>query len=141
MNAATCGLDGGDLALVDGHDATGQAIAKLSDDELLAGLTRAVGIDGRVTACVIAHIAEVDRRKLYAREACSSMFAYCTERLGLSADAAQKRIQVARASRRFPQLLGYLGAGRIHLSGLNLLAPHLDEGNVAVVLESADQFA
>lgn len=113
------------------------ALSALSDPDLLAGLTRVVAVDRRVTVELIAHLAEVDRRRLFAREACSSMFVYCTERLGLSADATQKRIQVARASRRFPELLDCLASGRVHLSGLNLLAPHLTEGNVKELLERA----
>ena len=84
---------------------TSHSLSLLSDRDLLAGLKNAVSADRRATAELIAHLTEVDRRRLYAREACSSMFVYCTERLGLSADATQKRIQVARASRRFPQLL------------------------------------
>lgn len=113
------------------------ALSELSDQDLLAGLSRVVATDRRVTAALLAHLAEVDRRRLYAGEGCSSMFVYCTERLGLSADATQKRIQVARASRRFPQLLDCLTAGRVHLSGLNLLAPHLTADNVEALLERA----
>ena len=112
-------------------------LSTLSDHDLLARLTRVVATDRRVTAELIAHLAEVDRRRLYAREACSSMFVYCTERLGLSADATQKRIQVARASRRFPQLLECLTSGRVHLSGLNLLAPHLTADNLEELLDRA----
>ena len=63
------------------------SLSALSDHDLLARLTRVVATDRRVTTEFIAHLAEVDRRRLYAREACSSMFVYCTERLGLSADA------------------------------------------------------
>ncbi len=111
MKTSACVLDAGIEELVGS-----QALSALSDEDLLARLTRVVAADRRVTAEVIAHIAEVDRRKLFTREACSSMFVYCTERLGLSADATQKRIQVARASRRFPQLLECLAAGRVHLS-------------------------
>jgi len=113
------------------------ALSALSDRELLVGLVSVVATDRRVTAELIAHLAEVDWRRLYAREACSSMFVYCTERLGLSADATHKRIQVARASRRFPQLLDCLASGRVHLSGLNLLSPHLTEDNVAKLLDRA----
>ena len=113
------------------------ALSALSDQDLLAGLTSVVVADRRVTAELIAHLAEVDRRRLFAREACSSMFVYCTLRLGLSADATQKRIQVARASRRFPEVLECLASGRIHLSGLNLLAPHLSQDNVEELLDRA----
>ena len=137
MKTSVCALSTGFEESLGDWGVRSHALCALSDDDLLARLTRVVAADRRVTAEVVAHIAEVDRRKLYTREACSSMFTYCTERLGLSADATQKRIQVARASRRFPQLLEYLAAGRVHLSGLNLLSPHLEEDNVGELLERA----
>ena len=57
----------------------------------------------RVTeAELVAHIAEVDARRLFAREACSSMFAYCTQRLLFSEAEAYLRIAAARASRPTP---------------------------------------
>ena len=49
------------------------ALSELSDHDLLTGLTRVVTTDRRVTAELVAHLAEVDRRRLFAREACSSM--------------------------------------------------------------------
>ena len=42
----------------------------------------------RTTAALLAHIAEVDARKLYLPAAHPSMFSYCVEELGLSEDAA-----------------------------------------------------
>ena len=68
----------------------------LSDDALLLRLSELLHSSRRVEAELIAHIAEVDERRLYAREATSSMFAYCTERLHLSEGEAYLRIQVAR---------------------------------------------
>src|SRR6188474_803041 len=88
-----------------------------------------------MTAKVIEHIAEVDKRKLYRQEACSSMFVYCVERLNFSEDAAYKRIQVARLCRRLPVVWEYFD--KIHLSGLAVLAAHLDEENCRKVLERA----
>ena len=70
----------------------------------------------RVEAELIAHIAEVDARRLYAREAASSMFSYCTDVLHLSEPEAYLRIAVARASRRHPALLDMLAEGRLHLA-------------------------
>jgi hypothetical protein len=65
------------------------------------------------------------------------MFVYCVERLNLSEAATAKRIQVARAARRFPVILEYLANGEVHLSGLTLLAPQLTEANVDDVLRRA----
>ena len=83
------------------------------------------------------HLAEIDERKLYLERACPSMFAFCVERLGFSEDAAYSRILVARAGRKLPELFGALGSGRVHLTGLRLLAPHLTEKNHREVLAQA----
>jgi hypothetical protein len=81
---------------------------------------------------VIEHIAEVDKRQLYRKQACSSMFVYCVERLGFSEDAAWRRIQVARLCISLPLVLDYLE--KIHLTGLSHLAPHLTLENHKEVL-------
>ena len=109
----------------------------LSDEELLERLTTLVERHRRLDAKVVAHIAEVDERQLYLGQACSSMFAYCTELLHFSEAEAYLRIAVARASRRFPVLLSMLGDGRLHLSGIARLAPHLDADNVEAVTARA----
>ena len=51
------------------------SLQSISDDALLKTLSGLVGQSRRVEAELIAHIAEVDQRRLYAREACSSVFA------------------------------------------------------------------
>ncbi len=65
------------------------------------------------------------------------MFAYCTEVLHLSEGEAYLRIGVARASRKFPILLAMLSDGRIHLSGIGKLVPHLTDSNWKDVLSRA----
>ena len=101
----------------------------LSDDELLRRLSELLSRSRQVEAELVAHIGEVDERRLYAREACSSMFAYATDVLHLSEHEAYERITTARASRRYPLLLEMLRDGRLHLSGIGKLAPHLTEEN------------
>jgi hypothetical protein len=109
----------------------------LSDDELLSRLGELVSQSRRVEAELVAHIAEVDERRLYASRACSSMFVYAVEVLHLSEHEAYERIAAARASRKFPQLLVMLGDGRLHLSGLGKIAPHLTEENCELLLAGA----
>lgn len=92
-------------------------------------LSELVGRSRRAEAEIVAHIAEVDARRLYAREAVPSMFAYCTEVLRLSEAQAYLRIRAARASLRHPMILTMLGDGRLHLSGIAELAPHLTPAN------------
>src|SRR5262245_47386254 len=114
-----------------------RALTALSDDALLFRLGELLGQSRRAEAEIVAHIGEVDARRLYAREAAPSMFAYCTEVLYLSEAEAYLRITVARASREHPVLLEMLGDGRLHLSGIAKLAPHLNPGNRDAVLARA----
>jgi hypothetical protein len=114
-----------------------QDLAALSDARLLRGLLDLLGQTRRVEADLIAHIAEVDARKLYLREASPSMFAWCVERLHLSEQEAYLRITVARASREHPMLLAMLRDGRLHLSGIALLARHLTPENRDDILRRA----
>jgi hypothetical protein len=65
------------------------------------------------------------------------MFAWCTEVLHLSEAEAYLRIAVARASREHPMLLDMLREGRLHLSGIVKLAPHLTRENRQSLLERA----
>jgi 5-methylcytosine-specific restriction endonuclease McrA len=105
--------------------ADARPLRSLSDDELLKRLAGFVGQSRRTEADLIAHLAEVDERRLYAREASPSMFAYCTDVLHLSEHEAYLRITIARASRKHPRLLSMLADGRLHLSGAAELAPLL----------------
>ncbi|HKE14040.1 MAG TPA: HNH endonuclease signature motif containing protein [Kofleriaceae bacterium] len=110
----------------------------LSDDILIARLVDLLGRSRGVEAELVAHLAEVDARRLYRREACPSMHAYATERLHLSDAEAYLRITVARLSRRFPVVLDMLADGRHHLSGIARLAPHLrDEDGEALLARAA----
>ena len=113
------------------------ALARLSDDDLLRRLSALLHDSRRIESELIAHIAEVDARRLYALEAAPSMFAYCTERLHLSEHEAYLRIAVARASRQHPMLLAMLADGRLQMSGIAKLAPHLTRENRARLLERA----
>jgi 5-methylcytosine-specific restriction endonuclease McrA len=115
----------------------GQNLKTVSDDELLRRLAALLKNSRRIEADLVAHIAEVDARKLYRREATPSMFAYCTEVLHLSEPEAALRIRVARAAREHPGVLTRLRDGRIHLSGVALLAPLLTPRNRDRLLKRA----
>ena len=108
-----------------------KSLSQLSDDELLVCLSSVLKDSRRGESVLVAHIAEVDARRLYAREASPSMHKYCTDVLHLSESEAYFRITAARASRRHPVLLTMLEDGRLHLSGIEVLAPHLDTLNRA----------
>ena len=101
----------------------------MTDDELVEALSRLAVRRSHITTELVAHIGELDARRLYAKYACSSTFSYCEQRLRLSASTTGKAINVARMARRFPLALEMLRAGETHMSHLVLLAPHLTEEN------------
>ena len=113
------------------------SLTHLSDAVLLRDLAALIAHDRVTTAAVLAHVVEVDARRLYAPAGYPSMHAYCVGELCLSEDAASKRIQAARAARQFPALLDALADGRLHLTAVCLLAPHLTVENAESLMEAA----
>lgn len=113
------------------------ALIRVPDDDLIRRLGELVSSSRRVEADLVAHVGEVEARRLYAREAMPSMFSYCTTRLHLSEAEAYLRINVARAARRHAVLLEMLRDGRLHLRGIALVAPLLTPGNRDEILARA----
>ncbi len=67
-------------------------VAQLSTQELVARVTQLAQREREATAALIAHLAELDARRLYLAEGYSSLFTYCTQVLHLSEHAAYGRI-------------------------------------------------
>jgi 5-methylcytosine-specific restriction endonuclease McrA len=113
------------------------SFSSLSDRSLLNELATRLRSERAETANVIALLAEVDERRLYLPAGYSSMYTYCVGHLLLSEDVAYKRLQVARAARKFPELLDAIAEGRLHVSGTFMLCPYLGAGSVADLIEAA----
>jgi hypothetical protein len=109
----------------------------LSDGELLAEVARAAAEERHATAHLLVLLIELDARRLYLGEGFSSLFTYCTQAMHLSEHAAYYRIEAARAARRFPIILEYVGDGALTLTAVRLLAPHVTPDNHRNVLASA----
>ena len=116
---------------------TTHELSRLSDDELIVHLSEVLTQSRRVESVLVAHIAEVDARRLYAREASPSMFRFCTDVLFLSEAEAYRRINAARLSRKYPLLLKMLADGRLHLCGIGVLSKHLTAANYEELLAKA----
>jgi len=112
--------------------------AALSDEALLARLALLAGKEREATAELIVHLAALDARpSLYASKGFGSLFAYCTQALRLSEDAACNRIEAARACRRFPAIFDLLVSGDASLTAVRLLSRHLTPENHRAVLARA----
>ena len=113
------------------------SVNRLSDEALVAKVKHLAAREREATVALIAHLAELDTRRLYLAEGCSSLFMYCTQVLHLSEHAAYGRIEAARAARRFPVILERLEDGSVTLTTVGLLAGHLSEENHRELLDAA----
>src|SRR3972149_7028836 len=111
-----------------------ETLEGLSTEELDRSAEKLVRAEKRNLALVIAHIAEMSRRKGQLERGYKNLFEYCTRRLHLSEGSVALRIQVANVSRRFPQILVALAENRMSLTVAGLLAPVLTESNVEKLL-------
>jgi hypothetical protein len=109
----------------------------LPDQALLSHVKGLVARERAVTTELIICLAEVDERHLYLGLGYPSLFAYCTEGLHLSEHAAYGRIQAARCSQRFPQILDKLNDGSLTLTAITLLARVMTARNVDLLLAGA----
>jgi hypothetical protein len=100
-------------------------------------IKRLARVEREATAKLIASLMELDARKLYLAEGCSSLFTYCTNVLHLSEHAAYGRITAARTAQAFPIVIDLLADGAITLTTVKLLAPHLTPENHATLLVEA----
>lgn len=115
----------------------GYALTQVSDHALLAGLTAHLAGERSSLAQVLAHLGEVEARRLYARAGYSSMYLYCVRALHLSEDAACRRLKAARAARAYPAIFEDIGSGRLTLSVVLLLEPCLTPGTATELLAAA----
>lgn len=117
--------------------ASHDSLHALSDETLIGEVKRLAGDERNATAALIRSLIEFDKRQLYLREGCSSLFTYCTQVLHLDDGAAYNRIEVARAAARLPDIVDAIADGSLTLTAVRLLAPHLSEDNHHEVLAAA----
>jgi hypothetical protein len=113
------------------------SLSHVPDQDLLRDLAALVARERVTTAELLAHIGEVDARRLWAPAGHPSMQAYCVEELHLSEDSARKRIHAANAARRVPAILPALADGRLSLSAVIQLAPWLSPENANELIGAA----
>ncbi len=116
---------------------TTNPISTMSDDELIGTTMKVAGDQRRVTVDLLALLAELDARRLYLGQGCSSLFAYCTQVLHFSEHEAYHRIETGRAARHFPVILGLVADGSITTTTVALLRPHLTPENHQALLAAA----
>lgn len=111
-----------------GMSMTNTIPSRLSDRELEVEVARLARCERESTAALI-DLAELYGRRLHERAGFASLFAYCTSVLLLSEHEAYDRMKAAKVVRRYPAVLGLLASGRVNLTTVRLLAPHLTRDN------------
>jgi len=111
--------------------------SEIRDTELLRNARLHARDERAGTALLLADIGEIDARRLFVPAGHPSLFEYCRGALKLSEDAAARRIQAARAARRHPTIFAMCADGRLSLTAITLLAPHLTEQNADELLALA----
>ena len=113
------------------------ATSHISHDTLLQDLRTLDERDRKATALLLSRVAEVQKRRLFLREGYPSMHAYCIHGLHWCEGTASRRIYGGRTARRFPILFDAIADGRLHLTGVLMLAKHMTSGNVAELVAAA----
>lgn len=98
---------------------------RLADDDLIAAIASLAGAERSAAAALIAHLAELEARNLHLAQGFRSLFGYCRRVLHCSEHESYNRMEAVHAARRFPVILALLAEGRLHLTAVRLLAPHL----------------
>ena len=112
-------------------------LACIRDDEIINRLKGALGREREALVEFLRVLAEVEERRLHLEHAFPSLFALCVAGLGLSEDAAYRRVAACRVGRRFPRVLEMIADGSLHMTGVAKLAPHLTAANHVELLEEA----
>jgi len=100
-----------------------------SDEQLRSDVTKLVGSQRELTAKLVAHLSEIENRRLHLLAGFSSMFEFCTKALRHGEGEAFRPILAARLGRRFPVVYSLLASGSLNLSTLELLREWLTENN------------
>jgi 5-methylcytosine-specific restriction endonuclease McrA len=119
------------------QEASMENCSNLADDELLGSLKQLVKHERRNLASILGRLAEMDRRRLALRLGFHSLFDYCLRELRYSEPETALRIHAARAAAKFPVLYSMLASGRLSLTAVSMLAPHLNADNHRALIRRA----
>jgi hypothetical protein len=100
-------------------------LSTLSNLELVTSLEKLKGHETETTLVVLYHLIELDKRGYYRDLGFSSLFFYCTKKLGYSDSSAGRRIAAARCIREFPELAEMFRNSKVTLCSITAAAQSL----------------
>src|SRR5882762_1360685 len=108
----------------------------MNDAELIAALPQLASRENEHTADLLAHLAELDERRLFLDLGFRSMWEYCTLALKICETSAWRRITAARVCRQFPEAFELVAKGELQLSVLAALSKRVTPSNAAELFET-----
>jgi hypothetical protein len=112
-------------------------LAELPDHALTTRLLEIRKNERSLLVELLALLAELDRRRTVLALGFSSLFSFCTDRLGLTKASAFRRTTAARLLARFPVVAEYLADGRLNLTTLVELRDVLHEAHATGINSSS----
>lgn len=109
-------------------------IKKLSNKALTNTLEKLRSVERSTTLEILLYLIEIEDRKLHLELGYSSMFSFCTEKLGYSESEAGRRIIAARCIHSYPKVYRLLCDGEVNLSTVSTFAGILTSENAEEVL-------
>ncbi len=109
-------------------------ISRLSDLELERRIKFFVAKERGGLVRILRLLSEFEVRRLHAKRSYSTLFDYCVQGLGYSEGAAIRRVFASRTARKYPMVARWIEKGRISLSTVYLLTPHICKENCADLL-------
>ena len=110
-------------------------LSRLEADFIFARLAELLGCERNAQAEFLLHLAEVDRRRLFAKTGHGSLWDFCVRKLGLQKSATYQRVTAVAILNRYPAAIDYLRDGRVTMSALVLLRNVLERDNARDWLE------
>lgn len=96
----------------------------LTDQTLLASTERLVQQERQLLVEILHHLREIERRRLFSDLGYSSLFTYCTDKLGYSSDQAARRISAMRLLKDIPEMEEKLQTGALSLTNAAMAQTH-----------------
>ncbi len=94
-------------------------LENLSDDNLLKSTEEAALTARESIIRLLHHLAEVQRRRLFARVGCDSLFDYCVRVVHMSHGEAARRVNASRALAEFPNLEEKIVSGTLTVTAIS----------------------
>ncbi|MCB0338483.1 MAG: HNH endonuclease [Bdellovibrionales bacterium] len=114
-----------------------EELKSIDDKDLLVSISQLRIRERECIAELVFFLSEINRRKLYRDVGHSSLFTFCTEKLGYSEASAYRRVQAAKAIDLHPEVYGKLKEGELTLLGVAELSKVLTKENWRILVKAA----